>query len=154
MITANNNRRFQFAVTHHFVKRQPGAVTFTQAQPANTRRQPLEGNALTRHVQPVDQIGVVREEFFEFRVGLIDIFRVAGKGNPTEWPFAFTEQRADVGRDKTREIKGVFNALFFGDLADIVAVIEGGDPHMVKIEHGLDMFCHRSAGGFHHGLRI
>jgi hypothetical protein len=52
------------------------------------------------------------------------------------------------------EIKGVFNALFFGDLADIVAVIDGGDPHMVKIEHGLDMFCHRSAGRFHHGLRI
>ena len=53
-----------------------------------------------------------------------------------------------------REGKGVFETLILGDLADIVAVVEGRDTHVLKGDHRLDMFAHRGAGSLFDGLRI
>ena len=46
------------------------------------------------------------------------------------------EQRADVGRHEAGEVEGVLHALVEGDLADVVAVVDGGHAHGVEVEHG------------------
>ena len=43
---------------------------------------------------------IFREKFFDLGIGFIDIFRVARKRYPTEWPFAVAEQRTDICRHK------------------------------------------------------
>ncbi len=85
---------------------------------------------------------VVRKQFFEFRVGLVDIFRIAGQRHPAERAFSFAEQRTDVGRYKAREVEGVADTLIQRYLTDIVAVIHGRDAHMTEVEHCLHMDRH------------
>ena len=60
MIPTDDNRGFQFAVAHHLVESQSEPVTLTQSNPADTGRQTLEMNPFAGHIQPVMQMGIVR----------------------------------------------------------------------------------------------
>ena len=75
-------------------------------------------------------------------VGLIDIFRVAGERCPAKWPNALAEQRANISRDKAREVKSVFYTDLFGHLADIVAVIHCGRTALLQCQHGAHLHRH------------
>jgi hypothetical protein len=48
----------------HFVEGKAGAMAVAQTDPADPRRQALEGDALARHVEPVVQMGVVGNSSF------------------------------------------------------------------------------------------
>jgi hypothetical protein len=88
-------------------------LTPLQPYPADTRRQALEADALAGHIQPVVQVFVIGDDLFHFGVGFVDILRVAGQGNPAERADAAAEQRADIGRNEAREIKGVVTPISF-----------------------------------------
>ena len=139
MVTPNHNRCFEFAIFHHFIERQARQMPLAQAEPANSRRQALKGNAFLRHVEPTVHMRVVREQLFNFRIGFVNVLRIARQRHPAERPFAFAEQRTDVGRYKPWEIKSVFHARVQSDLTDVVAIVHCGDAHRVKIQHRLDV---------------
>src|SRR5690606_11690886 len=66
-------------------------------------------------------------------------------GCPTERPDATAEQRADIGRYEAWKIEGVRHAFLECHLADVVAVVDGRNAHLVEVEHGPDMYRHRGA---------
>src|SRR5471032_182575 len=110
VVATDDDWRGQFTAANHFVERQAQLGALAQANPADTCRQTLEADALAGHVQPVVQVSVVRDQLFDFGVGLVDVLRVARQRSPTERADATAEQRTDVRRYKTREVKGVFYA--------------------------------------------
>ncbi len=77
MISADNNRRAKLPSTHHLVESQACQMTLAQPQPTDTRRQSLESNALTRHIQPTMDMLVFRKQRFNLGVRFVDIFRIA-----------------------------------------------------------------------------
>ena len=96
----------------------------------------------------------VRQQFLHLGVGLVDILRVAGEGSPAEGADAAAEERADVGRHEAGEGECILQALVLGDLADIVAVVEGGNARIPEGDHGFHMCLHgRACRGFD-ALRI
>ena len=139
MIAANHDRAFEFAGFHHLVESQAGQMPLTQADPANTRGQALKGDALLRHIQPAVQVFVVGEEFFHLCVCFADVLGVAAQCHPAEGANAFAEQRAHIRRHKTGEVKRIGHTKVFGYLAQVVAVIHGGDAHTVEGQHGADV---------------
>jgi len=115
----------------------------TQANPTNPRWQSLECNTFTSHIEPAMQIFIIRKKRFHFCVGLANIIRVARQRDPAEWAFTSTEQGSNIRRDKARHIKRIFHTLIKSDLANVVAVINRGHAHRLKIEQRLHM--HRTA---------
>ena len=146
MIAADDDRRFQLAVAHHFVEGEAKLVAQAEADPADACGQALEADALLGHVEPVVQGLVVGDEFLDLGVGLVDVFRVAGQRHPAERADAAAEQRAHIGGHETGEGEGVVAANVLGHLADVVAVVEGGDALRVEGEHGFDMGAHGLLG--------
>jgi hypothetical protein len=59
VVAADHDRRRQLAAADHFVEGQAQLGAQAQANPADTRRQALEADALAGHVQPAVQVGVV-----------------------------------------------------------------------------------------------
>ena len=106
----------------------------------------MKRNAFLRHVQPMMDVLVIREQLFDFSIGFVNVFWIARQRRPTEWPFAITEQWADVCRDKTREIEGIVHTVVKSDLANVIAVIDRWNAHGMKIQHGLNMLCTRQGG--------
>jgi hypothetical protein len=62
MVAPDDNWRADDALRDQLVKAQAGAGAFAVAQPANARRQPLEGHLLARHPNPALQVQVLREK--------------------------------------------------------------------------------------------
>ena len=129
-------------------------MTHAEADPADARRQALEADPLARHVQPVVQMRVLREDLLHLGVGFVNILRIARQGGPAEGADAAAEKRADIGGHETGEGKGVFQPLFQRDLADVVAIVERGHARVPEIDHRGDMHLHAGAGGFLDGLGI
>jgi len=96
MIPANDNRCLEFTVSHHLVERKTKPVTLPQTDPANTCRQALKMDALTRRIQPGVKMLVIRDEFFDFRIGLVDILGVTRQRNPAKRPDTAAKQRSYV----------------------------------------------------------
>ncbi|MNT02225.1 hypothetical protein D3C72_1367140 [compost metagenome] len=147
MVAADDDGGLQLARGHHVVEHQAGAMAVAQADPADARRQALEGDPLARHVQPAVQAGVVREEFLHRRIRLADVLGITRQGGPAERADPAAEQRADIGGDEAGEVEGVLHASVKGDLTDVVAIVDGGDTHGVEVEHGLNVHGHRLARG-------
>src|SRR5690348_453909 len=110
MIAPNHNRRADFTLRHHLVKTQSSLHAFAVTQPADAGRQPLELDLFSRQLQPTVEMFVFGEQFDDGAVGGINIFRVARKRHPPEWPFAFAEQRTNIGWHETGIIKSVLHA--------------------------------------------
>ena len=146
MIASDNNRCFELAIAHHFVEGQRGLVALAQAQPADPCGQTLEGNALAGLVQPVVKMRVVRKQFFDLGIGLVDVFWIPAQGHPSERAHAAAEQRTDTGGHEAGEGKGVVHALIQRHLADVVAVIDRRHAHGVEIEHRAHMRGTRGRG--------
>ena len=78
MIAANHYRSGQFSGLYHVIKCQAKTVALTQAYPAYPRRQTLELNTLFRHIKPVMQVWIIRDEFFDLFIRFVNVFRIAG----------------------------------------------------------------------------
>ena len=143
MIAPDHDRRLQFAALHHLVECQARKVTLTQTEPANPRRQTLESNAVARHVEPVVDMLILREQLLDLGVGLVNILRIAGQRNPAKRSPAFAKHRPNIGRHEAGEVERIFHAGIERDLADIVAIVDGRYPHRMEIEHGLHVHCAR-----------
>src|SRR5205085_2367386 len=76
------------------------------------------------------------------------------KSRPAERTNAAAKERADVGRHEAREIKRIGDALLLRDLADVVAVVEGGHTHFLEREHRFDVLANRGTRGSLDALRI
>ena len=149
MVAPDHDRCLEFAAAHHGVEGQAGQVALAQADPADACRQALEADALARHIEPAVQVCVIGEKLFHLGVGLADVLRVAAERHPAEWPDAAAEQRTHIGGYKAGVVKGVGHPKIFRHLAQVVAVVDRGDAHGMKVEHG----THMRRAGFAGGLR-
>ncbi len=145
MVAADHDRRLQFAACHHLVEGEAQPMPVAEADPADPRRQALERNTLPRHVQPVVQVGVIRQQLLHLGIGAIDVFGIAGQRGPAERADAAAEQRTDVGGHEAREVERILDAFFQRHLADVVAVVDHGNAHAMEVEHGADVLGHRGA---------
>src|SRR5438309_12083155 len=107
MIAADDDRRFQFAARDHLVEGQTEPVAIAEADPADARRQALEGDALLRHVEPFVQMRILRQQLLYLRIRAINIFGIARQRRPAERPDAAAEKRPDISRHETRKIERV-----------------------------------------------
>src|SRR5436189_1171355 len=103
MIATDNNRCLQLAARHHLVECEAKPVTIAKADPADPRRQSLELDPCSRHVEPIVEMLVVRHQLLHLGVGAVDILRISRERRPAEWTDAPAEQRTDVGWDETGE---------------------------------------------------
>ncbi len=100
----------ELAARDHFVEGEAQAMPLAQADPADARRQALKMNLRARHVEPVMQMRIIRNQFFDLRIGLVDVLGIARQRGPAERSDAAAEQRADVLRHEARKIEGVRDA--------------------------------------------
>src|SRR6266568_2003687 len=124
MITANHNRSLDDAFPHQFVKGQSGLIALTIAQPADTRGQALKMYLLPGQLNPAFQRLIVREQLQNGFVGAINVFGIAGEGNPTEGAFAATEKGTNIGGDKARVVQRMLLASRQSLSTQIVAIVK------------------------------
>src|SRR5947207_13819677 len=105
MITSYHNRCFYLSGTHQFIKSETCFFPFTLAQPADTGRQPLEGNFFFCHLHPAKHAFVLRKHIYDQFVSNGNICRIATQCCPAERTFPLAKQRADISRHKTRKIE-------------------------------------------------
>src|ERR1700677_10992 len=125
MIPADDDGRLQFARRDHLVECEAEAMPVAQTHPADARRQALELDPRTRHVEPIVQRWAVRHERLDLGVGPEDILRIARERGPTERPDATAEQRANISWHEAWEIEGVLDAFLERHLPNVVAVVDG-----------------------------
>lgn len=73
MITPNNDWCFDLSVSDHALKGQTRAMAIVLPNPTDPRRQALKRDFVLRHVQPVVQMRIVCEQFFDLLIGLTDV---------------------------------------------------------------------------------
>ena len=139
MIAADHDRRGKLARGDHIIKRKAQFRAIAKPYPADTRGQALKGYALTRHIEPVMQMLVVRQKLFYFFICFIDIFRITRQRRPAERTDTTAEKRTNISRNKPWKTEGIRKTLLRGHLADIIAVVEGWYAHIFKIQHRHDM---------------
>ncbi len=84
MIAANDDRGSQSAGSNELVEEDARPIALPIAEPANPRREPLEGDPLLRQRDPASQCLVFGEELEERGVRLEDVLRIAGESGPPE----------------------------------------------------------------------
>ena len=139
MVPPNHDGAFEFAFADHLIECQACAVALAQANPADACRQALEADALLGHVQPAVQVLVFRKQLLHLGVGLQDVLGVTTEGHPAEGAHASAKQRPNVGGHKAGIVESVGKAEIFGHLAQVVAIVHGGNAHVVEVQHGAHM---------------
>src|SRR5687767_2559676 len=124
MIASDGDRRFQVAAFHEFINRFTHLGALAVTKPTDARRKTLELNAVAGQTQPTIQSRIVWEKLQREVVGLLNITRITGQRDPAKWTFAFTEERANVLRDETGNLKRILHACIKRHLPDVVAVIK------------------------------
>src|SRR3954451_6530177 len=104
-------------------------MALAHADPADARREYLNRNPLARHVEPAMEVRIVRDQLLHALVRAVDVLGITAQRDPAERANAAAEQRTDVSWNEPWEIERVGDAFVIGFLADVVAVIEGRDPH-------------------------
>ena len=77
MIAADHDGRVELAVSYHLIERKAETMPLAEPDPADARRQALELDTRAGHVQPAMQMWIVGNQFFHFRVGALDVARIA-----------------------------------------------------------------------------
>src|SRR6185369_16159464 len=143
MIAPDRNWRFEIATLDEIVDRLAHLGTLAVTEPADTRRQSLEVNAIARQPQPEIQRAIVRKHLEGEIVGLANVSRIARQRNPAKRSFAFAEKRANVLGHETRYLKRILATRIKRLLANVVAVIESDRARTLQREHRLDVPRHR-----------
>ncbi len=154
MIAANDDRCFEFSACNHFIECQSQAMSLPKPDPADSRRQSLKLNAITCHIQPAMQMWVVGDELFYLGIRLVNILWVTAQGDPAKRTDAATKQRSNIRRNETGKIKGISNAVVFGNLPNVIAVVECGNSQPVKFKHGADVHGHGLTGRLTQAFRV
>src|ERR1700744_1038479 len=147
MVAAYHNGRADLTALHHFVERQSQAMALPQTHPTNACRQSLKLDSRTCHVEPLMQVRIVRYQFLDLGVGLVDVLRVAGECYPAKRTDAPAEERGDGFGNKTREIEGMGDAGIESHLPNDVAVVEDRQSHALEAQQILDVLGHRARCG-------
>jgi len=87
------------------LKREAEAVALSEAHPANAGGQALKLDSRARHVEPVMQVRIVRNQLLHLRVGLVDVLGVAGQRGPAERPMPRQNKGRMLGRHETGKSK-------------------------------------------------
>ena len=124
VVAADHDRRRQLAAAHHLVEAQAEPVALAVAEPADARRQALEGDPLAGQLDPAGERLVVGELLEHGAVGGGDVGRVARQRHPAERALALAEQRPDVGGQEARVVEGPVEAAEPRLGAQAVAVVE------------------------------
>src|SRR5580704_4064344 len=77
VIAADDNRGFELARLHHFIKRQTRTMTLAKPQPADPRRESLESDSLPRQFEPAMDALILGEKLLDLFVGLIDVVGIS-----------------------------------------------------------------------------
>src|SRR5687768_7077546 len=77
MVAADDDRGGDFAVPDHLVEGEAEAMALAEADPADPRRQALEGDPFARHFEPAVEVRVVGNQLFHPLVGAVDVFGIA-----------------------------------------------------------------------------
>ena len=96
-------------VADELVDREAGLRAVAVAEPADARRQALEGDALGGELEPALEEEVVREEAPQRPVDRCDVLRIPRQHRPAEGPDASAEERSDIGRDEARICESVLD---------------------------------------------
>ncbi len=145
---------FSLPRLHHVVHGEAEFGALAVAEPADARGESLELDALAGEVDPAAEDAVLREHLEHEIVGGVNVGRIAGERRPAEGAAAFAEERTDVGGHEAGEIECVFHAVIEGELADVVAVIEGDGAHLLELEHAFDVAGHGVERLLEVGLRV
>src|SRR5258705_11796951 len=121
MVASDGYWRFQVAALDEVVNGLTHFGTLAIPQPADTRRQSLKVNTLSRKTQPTIKGSVVREQFQSEKIGLANIFLLTRECHPTKRPLAFAEHWPNVFGHKVRNLKVIFQTLVERLLANVVA---------------------------------
>ena len=148
MVATDDDRRLDGAGADHGVELETRSVALAIPEPADPRRQALEGDSLSGEADPARGRLVFGEHAQHRLVGRGDVRRVARERRPAERTLALAKKRANVGGHETREGKGPFEP---GDLslgADRVPVVEHLGAGIQESHHRLDVGGDRLAGAF------
>src|ERR1700691_3497718 len=118
-------------------------MALPEADPADSRRQPLKLDSRASHVEPAMKMRIVRDQLSDLRIGFVDVLGIAGEGGPTERSDAAAEQRPYVLGHESRNIEGSRHALIERHLTNVVAVVEHRQTHGLEAQHELDVLGHR-----------
>src|ERR1700733_6730593 len=110
MIAADYDGRGDLTALYHFIERQTQTMTLPQAHPANARRQSLKMESRARHIEPLMQVRIVRNQLLDLGVGLVDILRITRQGHPAKGADAAAKQRPNVFGNEARYFEGVGDA--------------------------------------------
>src|ERR1700737_165717 len=114
-------------------------MPLAQAHPANSSGQPLEADSRARHVEPMMQMWIIGNQFFDLGVGLVDVFRVARQRHPAERADAATEQGSYVFRHEAWNLEGLRDPGIEGDLPDVVAIVEYRQSSALEAQQVFDV---------------
>src|SRR5258708_37552940 len=93
MVAADDDRCGNLAVPHHLIEGQAEAVPLSKADPTDTRRESLKGDALSRHVEPAVKVRIIGHQFLYALVGSVDVLGIGRDGCAAERADAAAEQR-------------------------------------------------------------
>ena len=102
VIAADHHGSRDAAGADELVDRESCARPIAVAEPADPRRQALEGDLVGSHREPALQEDVVGEQSLQLSIDCLDVGRVAREHRPAERADAAAEERPDIGRDKAR----------------------------------------------------
>src|ERR1044072_8851841 len=154
VVAADGDGRLEFATTDEFVDGLAHLRALASAQPADTRGEPLKLPALARKPHPALQRLVFGEEFEREVVCASYVFGRARERDPAERAFALAEERTNVFGNEAGDLEGVSASRVEGELAYVVAVVEGDRAPTLKREHRLDVSRHRLHGALDITLRV
>src|SRR5580704_16101283 len=154
MVASDHDGSFEITFGDEVVESQAELVAFAVAEPADAGRKSLKFYFLLRHLDPALEMLIFREHFEYELIGARDVGSFAGKRGPTEWTFAFAEERANVGRNESGKVVSVLDSGFMGEGANVVAVVKGDGAKLLQVEHALDVLGHGGDGVFAIFLRI
>src|SRR6266403_1391500 len=143
MIASDGDWRLEIPTLDHVVDSFTHLSTLAITKPANPRGQSLKLNAITCEPQPTVQRSIVWKKFECQVVGLPNIIRISRECYPEKRSLAFTEERTNVFRYKSRNLKCVETTGIECLLTYVVAIVEGDGTAAFQREHRFDMPGHR-----------
>ena len=145
VVAPDHDRRRQLARGHHLVEAQAQPRALAVPEPADARRQPLEGDALAGRGDPARERLVLGEFLQHGAIRLGDVRGVAGERHPAEGTPSLAEQRSHVGRYEPGVGEGSLEAAQQRLRAQAVAVVEDLRAGVQEADHGGTVRGHRAA---------
>ena len=91
-------------------------------------------------------MGVFREKLQNSLIGTPNILLIPRERHPPEWSLALAEQWADVSRNETGELEGIFKTPLTSFVSYRVSIVKHLGTLGHKANHCRHMLCHRLFG--------